>query len=313
MSNDSAGGAGRPRAAARPDDTEFTPHSDAHPAEGEGADERRPGAFLPCSDCRTPMRTYYYALETRPLCPKCKVPYAAQIARGSGPGSMTRVLLYGGGAALGCALLLGVGVLAFGYLRAIAAIGVGYGVGRAVNYASGSFYDTRFRVIAALFTYAALGLGSMAPVFKAMATVPDAAVAAALADAEAAAADGDPDDADDPYADMTLDEIATEMEEEREGRMEAAREGTLRDREDAAAAAELRAKGFLGMIGTLLVLFVTLPLLANFAYGLYAGAFGALAMGYGVYKAWTITGNTVGVLISGPFRIGTGPIPDTRG
>ena len=41
-------------------------------------------------------------------------------------------------------------------------------------------------------------------------------------------------------------------------------------------------------------------------------AFGALAMGYGVYKARTITGNTVGVLISGPHRIGTGPIPRTN-
>ena len=260
------------------------------------------------------MRTYYYALETRPLCAKCKVPYAAQIARGSGPGSLTRVVLYGAGAALGCAVLLGLGVLAFGYLRVIAAVGVGYAVGRAVNYASGSFYDVRFRVIAAVFTYVALGLGSLAPVFKALSTVPDSAVAAALADAEAAAEeDGTSSAADDPFADMDLDEIATQMEEDREARMEAAREGTLRDREEDAAAAELKAKGFVGMLGGMLVLFLTLPLLANFAYGLYAGAFGALAMGYGIYKAWTITGNTVGVLLSGPHRVGTGPVPQTRG
>ena len=257
------------------------------------------------------MRTYYYALETRPLCPKCRIPYAAQIARGSGPGAFPRVLLYAAGAALGCAILLGLGVLAFGYLRVIAAVGVGYAVGRAVNHASGSFYDVRFRLIAAVFTYAALGLGSLAPVIRAIATVPDSAVAAAQA--EAAAAEADPDAAEDPYADMTLDEIATEMEEDREERMEAAREGTLRDREDAAAAAELKAKGFFGLFGAMLVLFLTLPLLANFAYGLYAGAFGALAMGYGVYKAWTITGNTVGVLLSGPHRIGTGPVPQTHG
>ena len=63
----------------------------------------------------------------------------------------------------------------------------------------------------------------------------------------------------------------------------------------------------------MLVLFLTLPLLANFAYGLYAGGFGALAMGYGVYKAWTITGNSVGVLLSGPHRIGSGPVPQTHG
>ena len=263
------------------------------------------------------MRTYYYALETRPLCPKCKVPYAAQIARGSGPGALRRVLLYGGGAALGCALLLGLGVLAFGYLRVIAAVGVGYAVGRAVNHASGSFYDTRYRIIAAVFTYIALGLGSLAPVFRAIATVPDSAVEAAVAGTDAADATGDEEDegagADDPYAGMTLDEIATEMEEDRDERRQAALDGTLRDREEDAAAAELKSKGFFGMLGAMVVLFFTLPLLANFAYGLYAGGFGALAMGYGVYKAWTITGNTVGVLLSGPHRIGTGPVPLTHG
>lgn len=319
MSNDPASGSARPRPAAPANDTRFTPHSDASPAGEGGAEASRPGAFLPCSDCRTPMRSYYYCLETRPLCPKCKVPYAAQIARGSGPGSMTRVLLYGGGAALGCAILLGLGVLAFGYLRAIAAIGVGYAVGRAVNHASGSFYDVRFRVIAAVFTYIALGLGSLAPVFKAIATVPDSAVEAAMADADGAAAvSGDEDEdevsvADDPYAGMTLDEIATQMEEDREERKQAALDGTLREKDDEAAAAELKAKGFFSMLGTIVVLFFTLPLLANFAYGLYAGGFGALAMGYGVYKAWTLTGNTVGVLLSGPHRIGTGPVPQTHG
>ena len=264
------------------------------------------------------MRTYYYALETRPLCPKCKVPYAAQIARGSGPGALRRVLLYGGGAALGCALLLGLGVLAFGYLRVLAAVGVGYAVGRAVNHASGSFYDTRYRVIAAVFTYVALGLGSLAPVFRAIATVPDSAVVAAAADgASAFGGPGENDDevaaVDGPYGGMTLDEIATQMEAERDGRRQAALDGTLQDREDQAAAAELKAKGFFGMLGAMVVLFFTLPLLANFAYGLYAGGFGALAMGYGVYKAWTITGNSVGVLLSGPHRIGTGPVPQTHG
>ena len=65
-------------------------------------------------------------------------------------------------------------------------------------------------------------------------------------------------------------------------------------------------------MGSVLLL-VTIPLLANFVYGLYAGAFGALAMGYGVYKAWTITGNSVGVLLSGPHRVGTGPVAQTLG
>jgi hypothetical protein len=253
------------------------------------------------------MRTYYYALETRPLCPKCKVPYAAQIARGSGPGSLTRVLVYGGGAALGCALLLGIGVLAFGYLRVIAAVGIGFAVGRAVNYASGSFFDTRYRVIAAVFTYAALGLGSLAPVIRGVASASDQPVIVAVEE------DEDADDDANPYADMDLDEIATAMEEDREAAQAAAREMPRAEREEAAAAQELASKPFISFMGTMLILLVTLPLLANFAFGLYAGAFGALAMGYGVYKAWEITGNSVGVLLSGPHRVGTGPVPHTQG
>ena len=262
------------------------------------------------------MRTYYYALETRPLCQKCKIPYAAQIKRGSGPGSLTRVLLQGGGAALGCAILLGAGVLVFGYLRVFAAVAVGYAVGRAVNHASGSFYDTRFRLIAACFTYIAIGLGSLSPVIKAVIEAPDVPVAVMSTEDDGTSAAGSDDDdaADaDPYADMDLDEIATKMEADREAAQEAARNGTTGDAEEAAAAQELKAKGTLGFLGSMLLLLVTLPLLANFAYGLYAGAFGALAMGYGVYKAWVITGNTVGVLLSGPHRVGTGPVPQTMG
>src|SRR5215208_2275186 len=64
-------------------------------------------AFLPCSDCRAPMRTHYFALDTRPVCPKCRAGYEKRIAYGRGPGSLARILLWGGGAALAGAIVLG--------------------------------------------------------------------------------------------------------------------------------------------------------------------------------------------------------------
>jgi hypothetical protein len=254
------------------------------------------------------MRTYYYVLDTRPLCQKCKVPYAAQQARGSGPGSLSRVLLYGGGAAFGCAVALGVLVLAFGFLRMIAAVGIGYAVARAVNHASGNYFDTKYRVIAAAFTYFALGLGSLAPVIKAIAEAPDRPAVVASSDADDASAA----DADEDEDVMDLDELTTQMEEDREAAQEAAKEMSSYDRQKQADAQELASKPFFSLMGTMIVLFLTLPLLANFAWGLYAGVIGGMAIIYGVYKAWDLTGQTVAFFVTGPYRVGSGPIPPTN-
>ena len=311
MSNDSSPGASGAKPASRPEEKSFTPGSDAtQESAATNLPEPKPGPFLWCSDCRAAMRTYYYALDTRPLCQKCKIPYAAQIARGSGPGSLTRVLLYGGGTALACAVLLGIGVLAFGFLRALAAVGIGYAVGKAVNHASGNYLDTRFRLIAAVFTYVALGLGSLAPVFKGLAEAPDrpAVVASAAADDTGDDADAATDDDDV----MDLDALTTQMENDREAAKQAAREMSSYDRTKAADDAALASKGFVGLLVALTVLLLTLPLLANFAWGMYAGTIGILAIGYGVYKAWQMTGETNALYLSGPHRVGTGPVPPTH-
>jgi hypothetical protein len=311
MSNDPASGPPGAKPAARPENTRFTPESDAPPAE-TAYPPPKPGPFLWCSDCRSAMRTYYYALDTRPLCAKCKTPYAAQAARGSGPGALRRVILQGGGAALGCALLLGLFVMMFGFMRVIAAVGIGYAVGRAVNHASGSFYDTRFRVIAAVFTYFAIGLGSLAPVIKGIATAPDTpfvlAAEEAPEDANAAAVQREAE-----LEAMDLDELTTQMENEREAKLAANKVMAGVDRDALRESQELKAKPFFSLMGTMLILLLTLPLLANFAYGLYAGVIGGMAIGYGVYKAWDMTGHTVGLYITGPHRVGTGPVSHTNG
>lgn len=262
-------------------------------------------AVLPCSDCRTAIRTYYYALETRPLCARCKVPYAAQIARGSGPGSLRRVILHGGRTALACAVLLGIGVLAFGLLRALVAVGIGYAVGRAVNHASGSFFDTRYRVIAAVFTYVAIGLASLSPAIRALVT---AAPTSSLAVYRTPA-----DDVRTGYPDMDIDQLTRQLEARPKVAAKASLGMPRTDHERAVAAQELRSKGFFAIMGTLLVLMITLPLLGNFTFGLHVGVIAIGAIGYGVYTAWEITGNSVGVLLSGPHRVGTGPVAPTHG
>ena len=54
------------------------------------------------------MRNHYFALDTRPVCPKCRMGYDKRIQYGRGPGSLVRILTWGGGAALAGALLLGI-------------------------------------------------------------------------------------------------------------------------------------------------------------------------------------------------------------
>ena len=73
-----------------------------------------PGRAMWCSDCRAPLRPHYYAMNTRPVCAKCKGGYEAQIARGTGSAAFVRAVVWGGGAALGGALVLAAILLSIG-------------------------------------------------------------------------------------------------------------------------------------------------------------------------------------------------------
>jgi hypothetical protein len=242
------------------------------------------------------MRTYYYALDSRPVCPRCKTTYSARIERGAGPAAMGRAVLYGGGAALAGAALLGAVVLVVGFGRIFCAIAIGFLVGRAVNAATGSYFDVRYRVLAAALTYFAIGLGSLAPVIRAAASASAAPPAATASAVETSAEEED------------AGEEGSEEDAEAAG---AGRRSVEPPSRDAAAAERLASGGFLRRVGGIVVLVLTLPLLAGLAYGIYGAAIGLFAIGYGVFKAWEITGNSVAYTVTGPHRVGSGPIPHT--
>src|SRR5215510_5635004 len=92
---------------------------------------------LPCSDCKEVMRGVYFALDGRPVCAKCRVPYQEKVAFGTGPAAMRRAVLYGAGAAAIGAIALGVVVLGFGFGRIPMAIGIAYLVAKAIGKATG--------------------------------------------------------------------------------------------------------------------------------------------------------------------------------
>jgi len=284
--------------------------------------------YVWCSDCRAALRTHYFALDTRPLCGKCRVGYANAIDHARGGAGFRHALMLGGGAALACATGLGIILMIIPVFRIFLAIGIGHVVGKAVNKATGDYTMRRYQVLAAVLTYLAIGFGSLAPVVKEMFTAPSAAdVRAASLDervrademalsAEQADSDdeevsefGEAESAATPEA-MPADQLEEMEAEYRRNRAEQFRPPVSAEE---SAAQSVRAAGFVKGIVVMLGLLFVLPLLSLFGYGLYGIGIGILALGYGVYKAWDITASGTTYQISGPFRVGTGPIPVTLG
>ena len=243
-------------------------------------------AHLWCTDCRTPLRTQYFALDERPVCARCRMGYASKIARGEGPGALSRAVMYGLGAALAGAAMIAIVVRFVGFGRIISAIAIGWIVGMAINRATGEYFGRRYRIMAVVLTYFAVGLGSLLPVAIELARMPDepVVVAAAL------------ESYDEEYIN-----IPAEINEER------AKSGEQRMAEDLAEG------GPLGIAVGLVIMFFTLPLLSIFTFGIHGAVVGVLALGYGMYKAWELTGTGVAYTLTGPYRVGQGPITRPNG
>ena len=238
--------------------------------------------FLWCTDCRTALRTQYYALDERPVCGRCRVGYAARITRGEGPGSLPRAIAYGVGAALAGATLIALMIQFVGFGRIICAIAIGWLVGLAINKATGEYFGQRYRILAVGLTYFAIGLGSLAPVAIALARMSEPVVVSAALD------EGGPIN------------LPARRNEER------AKTGEQRIAED------LSQQSTLGVAASMAIMLVTLPLLSIFTFGIHGAVVGVLALAYGMYKAWELTGKGVAYTLSGPYRVGQGPIAPAR-
>jgi hypothetical protein len=251
----------------------------------------RPAPFLWCSDCRTPLRTNYYALNERPVCGKCKPGYAARVARGTGRRAFGRATLYGLGAALAGAALIATVVMTIGFGRLICALAIGYVVARAVNRATGDYYGRRYQWLAVALTYFSVGLGSLGPVLVAYAKLDDAVDGAARgAQVTLEGARGA-----DPTAQAAPAPPPAQRDYDPDG-------------SSTRYASRLAYGDAVSRLGGWVLLLVLLPLLTAFTYGLYGGVIGLMAFIYAMRKAWDITGLGVTYAISGPHRVGEGPI-----
>ena len=272
-----------------------------------------------CSECRGIIRTHYFALNDRSLCTRCKQPYADMIERGTGDGSMHRATLYGLGAAIGAGLGLGAILVMFGFARVLLFVGVGWVIGTAINKATGAYGARRYQVLAVAMTYFALCLGTFTPWIKTFLEVRhEMRVAAAASaneqarEAAAATAEAEGGEGDEPMSyEESLD--AEELEtiaalEDRTTPMETPLPAGADER-----MAKMSGLSVFQFIMNALLLFVLLPVVAMLPYGIGAAAIGLFGLGFSLYKAWDMTATGVDLKISGPFKVGTGPIKATIG
>jgi hypothetical protein len=263
---------------------------------------------IQCSDCRSVSRTSYYALNDRPVCARCKQQYAERIALAKGPGAMTRTVLLGMGAAVGGAILTAIGISIFGMMRILCSVGVGFLVGSTIKHANGGWPGRKYQILAVVLTYFALGFGAIMPTLLSLpaarrefqrAAADSAAAARARAVADSIAAQ----DSTKVEAGPTdgLAAIADSMEAARfkpPMHKSAGREN----------ADKLAGVSVFGVIGGVLNMMIMLPILANLQYGIYAAGLGLLAFGFGMKKAWDLTEGGIELQLSGPYKVGEGPI-----
>jgi len=297
---------------------------DAKPArqENEEAEPETGPAVVPpvlrCSDCRTTLYQTYFAMAGRPVCGKCRAPYAKALAFGRGPKTNVRALTWGMGAALGCALVFGLVSMTVPFIRHLLSIGIAYAVAKSVMAATGNLGGRRFQYIAVAMLYAAIGIGSVFPVAMAL---NDKSVLAAVEQqrkndnalgrnplGNSAELVGESDKGADLVLNARNDiaAVADQLEKQVNARRALAAIHVSMT-PDQKHAQNLVYRGEVGM--GLLMQLVFSPFVGLLTYGVYSGGIGLLLLVFSLYKAWRWTELQTQLDLSGPHRVGSGPIP----
>ncbi len=273
---------------------------------------------LRCSDCKTTLYQTYFAMAGRPVCAKCRAPYAKALAFGRGPQTNQRALTWGLGAALGCALVFGVVTMTIPFIRHLLSFGIAYAVAKAIMAATGNLGGRRFQYMTVAMLYGAIGLGSVFPVAMAL---NDKSVLAAVAQQR--------------ENDKVLGESPIGTSTELVGEQDKGADLVLDARRDIGALAEQLEKQvnarralaaihvsmtpdqkhaqnliYSGQVGMgLLMQFFFSPLVGLLTYGVFSAGIGLLLLIFSLHKAWRWTEMQSQLDLSGPHRVGGGPIP----
>ena len=287
------------------------------------ADVQKASPAMPCAECKSILRTVYFNLDGRPLCPRCSQTYRTRIERGTGSAAMGRAVLYGSGAAFAGMLAVGLLLMFVGAFRIVASVGVAYMVAKAIGNATAHYGGRRYQVLAVSLTYAALGLAMLFPVFRAVrelskvkaparqeARFGPAGEKAEIKDELNSQANPVNDATEDPaVVAARTDSIARADSVERLAQTRA----NLMAHDPNMSAAQRMAGGAGAMLIAAVGLLFVLPILSSFSYGIYAGVLSIFGLVFALKKAWELTALVTDYDLTGPFRVGDGPIRATIG
>jgi hypothetical protein len=242
------------------------------------------------------MREKYFSMNERPICAKCCPPYARRIRRTDGPGAIWRVGLQGALVALAGVVALIVVIKVFPPARVLVVVPIGYYIGKRMMSSLEGYSTRRYQYLAVTLTYLCFLLGFTIPVIGA-----EEAARARRAENRA----------------KMRGTMATESDALHEELVALnARHGSSADRpsreseQQSAAAPRKPAEDIGPGLGLALAMLLFSPVLAMMQFGMTASAMGVMALGYALYQAWNQTDGQGMVLeLSGPFRVGQGPIP----
>jgi hypothetical protein len=278
---------------------------------------------LSCSDCKAVLRTTYFVMNERPVCPKCRGEYKAKVDRGTGNAAMVRAIGYGLAASLAGAVLFSAFLYVAPAIRIIAGlvgIGIGMLVAKAIGKATANYGGRGYQIVAVTCTYFAISLAAMGPVIRTVYKInhvkvpPKSQSRTGPAGEQAEIRDEmntvTPRENEDPAVTAQREKEAARADSLQ--RLEAARAAVRNGSPDGSFASRLNGS-VTSVIVAAIGLFVVLPIISSFGYGMYAGVLTIFALIYGMKRAWEMTGLVTDYELSGPFRVGTGPIDPTVG
>jgi hypothetical protein len=256
--------------------------------------------YLWCSDCRAPIRDRYFALNERPICAKCRPTYADRIKRTDGPGALLRVGLQAGLIALAGAIVLGIAIWIFAPLRLFIVAPIGFFIGKRMMTMLDGYSNRRYQYLAVSLTYVALLAGFAVPATFAERrdTARRAEVRAKMQGTVATEADA-----------MREELASLTQPPAMDSTTEAETTGDDEEPKSAKPPALVTPKDLGPGPGLALVLLILLPFISSLQFGLTGSALGFSSIGYALYLAWSKTdGQGMHLKLSGPFRVGQGPI-----
>jgi hypothetical protein len=259
-----------------------------------------PALYMSCSECRAPMREKYFSLNERPLCAKCCPRYARRIKRTDGAGAIWRVGLQGALVALVGVVALVVVITLFPPARIFLLIPIGYYIGKRMMSSLDGYSTRRYQYLAVTLTYLCFLIGFTIPAVREQrdAISRNAENRVKMQGTMATQADA-------------INEELAALNASRGVAVDPLPGEDSPSEEQAATAPTKAAADDLGPgPGLALVLLLFSPFFAMMQFGMMASAMGVMALVYAMYQAWKQTdGQGMALDLTGPFRVGQGPIP----